>query len=100
MTIAKSEPLIEALVKLCDEFSELHRVSGPSATDVVQDLTGLYHPAHARPPQEEYLSDRYRWLLEQAQTMIKRHYGVTLLNGDILEELLEDMWNLEEIAND
>lgn len=100
MTIAESEPLIEALVKLCDEFWELHRVYGPNASEVVQDLTGLYHPVHARPPREVYLSKRYNELLGQAEAMIKRHFGVTELNNDILGELLEDMWNMEEIAND
>lgn len=95
-----SDPLIEALVKLCDEFCELHRVHGPNAAEVIQDLTGLYHPAHARPPRDAYFSDRYQTLLSQAETMIKQHYGVTQLDNDILEELLEDMWNRQETAND
>lgn len=103
MTIESDAPLIEALVQLCDEFCQLHRVHGPSASQVVQDLTGLYHlteagaEAQAKIPIEP---QRYRSLLAQAETMIKRHYGVTQLDNDILEELLETMWNLEEIAND
>lgn len=96
MTIANSAPLIEALVKLCDEFSQLHNVSGPSASEVVQDLTGLYHLNETA----NELTPRYQTLLDQAEAMIARHHGVSKLDNDILEELLEDMWNMEEIAND
>jgi hypothetical protein len=100
-----TDDLIEALVKLCDEFSELHRVSGPNAVDLVQDLTGLYHLNEigslyvqgGLPVQP----DRYRQLLDQAETMIKRHFGVTELNNDILEgELLERMYEMAENANE
>ena len=89
-----SDPLIEALVRLCDEFCELHRVHGPNATEVIQGLTGLYHTNGVRIP------PRYQTLLSQAETMIKQHYGVTQLDNDILEDLLEDMWNRQETVND
>ena len=99
-----NEPLIEALVKLVDEFCELHRVHGPNAAELVQDLTGLYHLNEIG---SSYVQgglpvqpDRYKILLDQAETMIKRHHGVTQLDNDILEELLEDMWIAAETANE
>lgn len=99
-----NEELVEALVKLVDDFCELHRVHGPSVTDIVQDLTGLYHLneigslyAQGGLPVQP---DRYRTLLDQAEAMIKQHFGVTQLDNDILEDLLEFMMDLEENAND
>lgn len=87
--------LIEALVKLCDEFCQLHRVYGPTAFSVIEDLHSIYSGQEARGA----YTPRHRVLIEQAEGMLRRHYAIDL-NADILEKLMNEMDKMEDAAND
>lgn len=89
--------LIEALVKLTDEFSQLHGVHGPTAYMVVEDVMFSQDlQGHPHLP----LQGRYKTLVEQAEAMILRYYGASVLDYELLEDLLDEMDSLEENAND
>lgn len=92
--------LIEALVELCDQFCQEHRVHGPTAHDVVTDL---YDCAIGDSVTEPGWEPRYRDLLCDAERLIEQHTDAEPGSDAMvatLDELLDAMDLEARNAND
>lgn len=69
--MTNNESLIEALVKLTDDFSTKHKVHGPDAISVVADI----HGAAIEGP-DSIWSERYVSLLNEATQIIEKMTGI------------------------
>lgn len=93
------ETLIEAIVALCDDFSNEIRASGPSAHDVVTDL----YDCAIGDGDDGGWTDRYRDLLVEVETLIEKMTDVEPGSDAMvatLDELLDSMDLAARNAND
>lgn len=84
--------LIEALVKLCDNYPTAEPMT---AYNVVYDLMAMYRKDVQWPSTDSGYSD----LIYQVQNLLWQHYK-TRITADCLEDLLGEMNDLEENANE
>lgn len=93
------ETLIEAIVALCDDFSNEVRASGPSAHDVVTDL----YDCAIGDGDDGGWTPRYRDLLVEVETLIEKMTDVEPGSDAMvatLDELLDSMDLAARNAND
>lgn len=90
-----SAPLIEALVKLVDEYRQLDGSKSVSVFDLIEDIDAKQDGLQHWP-----FDEGYQHLLAQGETMIKRHFGCTYIGPMITNQLHREIDDLEENAND
>jgi hypothetical protein len=86
--------LIEALTQLVDEYRQASSIT-VTAVQLVQDIDQKQDGIVRWP-----LNSGYQALLAEATAMIKRHFGTTALDRGLMIQLLIEMEDLEENANE
>lgn len=87
--------LIEALVKLVDEYRQLDGSRPVSTFDLIEDIDAKQDGIQHWP-----LDGGYQTLLEQGKAMILRHFGASFISPELTAELHRSIDDLEENAND